>query len=150
MDYGKLNRSFPIFLLATILLNKHLTVVFLLRNCRKISETSWLVYSYNLEEISCAIWALIFLQFLKPFGCNIFCNYSALRLHSYTAVLSALLMYTFCTKWVQNGTVKLIFLTKSMSKILAFYGRLNCYYFLTVPCLTGGNYCNYLLQWYSE
>ncbi|RKI42747.1 hypothetical protein D7V86_18855 [bacterium D16-51] len=54
-------------------------------------------------------------------------NYSALRLHSYTAVLSALLMYTFCTKCVQNGTVKLIFLTKSMSKILAFYGRLNCY-----------------------
>ena len=57
------------------------------------------------------------------------CNYSALRLHSYTAVLSALLMYTFCTKSVQNCTVKLIFLTKSMSKILAFYGRLNCYPF---------------------
>ena len=53
--------------------------------------------------------------------------YSALRLHSNITVLSALVMYTFCTKNVQNGTIKLIFLTKNMSKILAFYGRLNCY-----------------------
>jgi len=36
-------------------------------------------------------------------------------------VLSALVMYTFCTKNVQNGTAKLIFLTKNLSKILEFY-----------------------------
>ncbi len=57
-----------------------------LRNCRKISDTSCLsispilqdkkprrsplrlrFFSYNLEKISCAIWALIFLQFLMKF-----------------------------------------------------------------------------------
>jgi len=47
--------------------------------------------------------------------------YSALRLHSNKPVLSALVMYTFCTKNVQNGTAKLIFLTKNLSKILEFY-----------------------------
>ena len=47
-------------------------------------------------------------------------NYSALRLHSYTAVLSALLMYTFCIKSVQNGTVKLIFLKNAYQKFSHF------------------------------
>jgi len=50
-----------------------------------------------------------------------FYYYSALRLHSNKSVLSALVMYTFCTENVQNGTAKLIFLTKNLSKILEFY-----------------------------
>jgi len=49
------------------------------------------------------------------------CYYEAVRLHSNKPVLSALVMYTFCTKNVQNGTAKLIFLTKNLSKILEFY-----------------------------
>jgi len=48
------------------------------------------------------------------------CYYEAVRLHSNKPVLSALVMYTFCT-------AKLIFLTKNLSKILEFYWRLNCY-----------------------
>jgi len=46
--------------------------------------------------------------------------YSALWLHSNKSVLSALVMYIFCTKNVQNGTVKLIFLTKNLWR-LNFY-----------------------------
>ena len=37
------------------------------------------------------------------------CYYEAVRLHSNKPVLSALVMYTFCTKNVQNSTAKLIF-----------------------------------------
>ncbi len=57
----------------------------------------------------------------KVEGGHVRCYYSALWLHSNKSVLSALVMYTFCTKNVQNGTAKLIFLTKNLSKILEFY-----------------------------